>query len=99
MKISLVCPTLSHNAFGRAYILAHALERNYEVEIVGPMPTGRLWAPCDTKEFEIKALLGPFRPGFTSFNRLARLIAGDVIYAVKPLLASYGTALLKKLWS
>ncbi|HEV8437520.1 MAG TPA: glycosyltransferase family 4 protein [Methylomirabilota bacterium] len=97
MKISLLSPSLSNNAFGRTYILALALRRRYEVEIIGPMPTGKLWPPCEHAEFTIKPLPGSFRPGLRSFRALLGRIDGDVVYAVKPLLASYGTALLKKL--
>jgi len=97
MKISVLCPSLSGNGLGRAYILALALRRHYEVEIVGPMPTGKLWPPCERVEIPIKSVPGAFYPGGASFRALLRLIDGDVVYAIKPMLASYGTALLKKL--
>ena len=101
MRISILCFDLAHNCLGRAYLLAKVLQRRYEVEVLGtvfPEHGGGIWKPCDTGELDYQVFEGgklPFYVG--SMRRLARAISGDVIYACKPRLPSFGVALLKKL--
>lgn len=93
MKISVVCPNLSQNSTGRAWLLGKILERNHKVEIIGPLWQSELWPPLagDPMRFvpvEVNPLSG--------LRRLARLVGeridGDLIYACKPLPSSFGPA-------
>ena len=103
MKISIISPNLSNNCLGRAYLLARVLRRHYEVDIHGfafSRSKDMIWAPCDTGEFNYKAIKGGIFPFFLkSMADMLKNIDGDVIYASKPLLPSYGVALLKKHFS
>nr|HID59937.1 glycosyltransferase [Desulfobacterales bacterium] len=102
MKISILCSDLSGNSFGRAYLLASILKRRYEIEIVGfsLFRQGReIWGPCDTNEFDVKALRGSSGLGtyLSAIKNIEGRITGDVLYAMKPRMSSFGIALLKKL--
>jgi len=103
MKISIISFDLSHNCLGRAYILGKVLKRRYEVDIHGflfPRLGDSIWKPCDTKEFDYRSLNGCNFPGFLrSVASMLRDISGDVIYASKLRMPSYGVALAKKLLS
>lgn len=98
MKISLLVSNLSTNCAGRAYILAKVLARRYDVEIIGPVWPSGIWPPGDTGEFDYKIV--PMRgllPLAGVMPQLVALIEGQVIYALKPLAASFGSALLAQL--
>jgi glycosyltransferase involved in cell wall biosynthesis len=95
MKITVICPELSNNSLGRAYILAKALRQFNEVEIIGMMSGQSIWFPCDTGEFEYASIEArTLTQRMRAIPNLLRLIEGDVIYAVKPRLGSYGVSLL-----
>ncbi len=97
MKISLLCPNLSENCLGRAYILARVLSRKYEVEVIGPAFDKGVWPPCDTGEFDYKLVPGRMYPLFLKdIREILKLISGDVIYASKLLPTSFGIALLAR---
>jgi len=90
VKVTLICPNLGGNVFGRTYILARALAPLCEVEITGISVTDPpVWPVCDTGEFPVTVHRAGPLPGF-----LARLpaivggITGDLVYACKPLPAS-----------
>src|SRR3989344_4779847 len=93
MKITVISHNLSSNALGRAYILAKALEKNYDIEFIGIKENG-IWPPCDTGEFEYRTVNKS--NVFKNIVELYRLVTGDVVYAVKPLPASFGVGLLCK---
>lgn len=98
MKISILTPDLSHNCLGRAYLLAKMLQKHYEVEIIGPIFGDGIWEPvADDKSMTYKPvkIRGRFKP-YWQIKKLAKRIDGDVIYASKPLLTSFGIGLLKK---
>jgi len=98
MKISILVPDLSNNCTGRAYILAKVLQRKYDIEIVGPMFGKRIWEPI-AEDKSIKYKFIKFSKTIVSIlkiKRLCRYIDGDVIYAIKPLLNSFGIGILKK---
>lgn len=100
MKISLLCYDLSHNCLGRTYVLAQVLQKQFEVEIIGPLFGQKIWPPCDTGEFQYKFVYGSRYPNFISgIRKLADLISGDVIYANKLQPTSFGVGLLKKVAS
>lgn len=103
MKISIISFDLSHNCLGRAYLLGKVLRRNYDVEIHGFVFADHntpIWKPCDTGEFQYHAVAGANFPAFVkSMAEMIKSIKGDVVYASKLRLPTYGVALLKKLLS
>jgi glycosyltransferase involved in cell wall biosynthesis len=98
MLISVVSPDLSSNCLGRAYVLAQLLERNHDVEIVGPKLDDGIWEPIKD-EYDYKQInTGPRVHQFSlSIPRLLDSISGDVVYASKPRTTSYGIGLLATL--
>ncbi|MBU1662332.1 MAG: hypothetical protein KKD28_12770, partial [Chloroflexi bacterium] len=97
MKISLLCPFLSGNALGRAFFLAKVLERHYEVEIVGPVSDIGIWQPV--KHENCKYVGVNIKQGWRNFGIIQSLLSqvtGDVIYASKPLLTSFGVGISGK---
>ena len=83
MKISILSPDLSGNCLGRAYLLAKILKRRYDVEVAGPVTGSGIWAP----------VAGDKSVTYVTDGK----ISGDVIYASKPLCASFGKGLLLKI--
>jgi glycosyltransferase involved in cell wall biosynthesis len=101
MKISILSPDLSGNCLGRSYLLAKILQRQYEVEIVGPIFSNGIWEPViDDKSIPYKSvkIRGRFKP-YCQIKELAKKIDGDVVYASKPVFTSFGVGLLKKLFT
>ena len=101
MKISILTPDVSHNGLVRAWVLAQVLQRRYEVEIVGVAFDGTIWAPLAGEKGMIDKYL-PSSPLFYKYFSQAKwimsTISGDVIYASKPLLTSFGVGLILKLF-
>lgn len=101
MKISVLTQDLSHNCLGRAWLLAKALQRKYEVELVGPIKDGEIWKPLapledlETKTVTVNGYLG----SYWRYKSLLDKVNGDVIYASKPLLSTFGLGLIKKYFS
>ena len=56
MKISIICPYLSGNAFGRAYTLATILQHAYEVEIIGPKSDSGIWYPLRNEAVKVRSV-------------------------------------------
>lgn len=98
MLVSVVSPDLSHNCLGRAYVLAQLIERNHEVEIVGPQLRDDIWEPIKD-EYEYKGVRTGSRLYQFPFAvpDLLNRISGDVVYASKPRTTSYGLSLLATL--
>lgn len=83
-------------------MLAQVLQRRYEVEIVGPAFDGTIWvALAEEKQLIYKYF--PCSPLFYNYLSQAKwmmsTISGDVIYASKPLLTSFGVGLISKLYN
>ncbi len=100
MRISILSPDLSQNCLGRAYLLAELLKKNYEVEIVGPIFGKGIWEAISNKndiKFKTIKFKGRFSP-YLQVKELAKNIKGDVIYASKPLLTSFGVGLFMKIF-
>ncbi|MFN6569658.1 glycosyltransferase family 4 protein [Dendronalium sp. ChiSLP03b] len=101
VKVSLLVWNLSTNdGFIRASLLQTALNQlGYEVEILGFLFGKELYKaiPPETK---IHTVEGANYPNFIqSIRKILKAIDGDIIYAIKPQPASFGVALLKKLYS
>jgi glycosyltransferase involved in cell wall biosynthesis len=97
MRITLLTPNVSVNALGRVHILARVLQRRHEVEVVGPRFSESIWRPVADEALEIKSLpVSAACNGLLQISRLRKLITGDLLYASKPLHASYGLALAER---
>ena len=100
MKISILCFDLSSNAFGRAGLLAIALSKFYDVEIIGPSKSEKIWAPMAQIDIPIKKFVWERYPGFHRIKKkIMDVIDGDVILASKLMPTSFGIGLQKKIFS
>ncbi|MBW4683607.1 MAG: glycosyltransferase family 4 protein [Komarekiella atlantica HA4396-MV6] len=99
-KISLLVSDLSSAAILRAYLIAAALKTlGLEVEIMGFLFGKNLYRNLPS-ELNVYHLPGKNFPDFFGeMRKLLPKINGDIIYAIKPQIASFGVALLKKLSS
>lgn len=99
-KISLLVSDLSSAAILRAYLIAAALKTlGLEVEIMGFLFGKNLYRNLPS-ELNVYHLPGKNFPDFFGeMRKLLPKINGDIIYAIKPQTASFGVALLKKLYS
>ncbi|MBW4636252.1 MAG: glycosyltransferase family 4 protein [Iphinoe sp. HA4291-MV1] len=97
MKVSLVVSDLSGGGSVRAFLLAQVLKKlNYEVEIVGFLFGKELYA-IPPNGIKVVSIPGKNYPEFLSDSRqVLQKIDGDIIYAVKPKVTSFGLSLLKK---
>lgn len=97
MKISLVCPDLSGNGVGRAFVLARVLGRHHDVEVVGAEFGDGVWTPVADAGVAYRAVpMERTSRGVLRFGRLVEAIDGDLILASKPLPTSYGAALVAR---
>jgi glycosyltransferase involved in cell wall biosynthesis len=99
LRICLLCADVSRNAFGRAYVLARVLARNYEVQVAGARFGASVWPPMAglLEAYGIQVIAVPARgyPWFPAAARqLWRAIQADLIYALKPYPTSFGLGLL-----
>jgi glycosyltransferase involved in cell wall biosynthesis len=101
LKISLLVWNLSTNdGFIRAYLLKKALLKlDYEVQIIGFLFGKELYKAISAED-QVYSVTGSTYPEFfKSISKILKIIDGDIIYAIKPQPASFGVALLKKLYS
>lgn len=98
-KISIVTPTLSKGGVERAYLLAQALLKlNYQVEIIGFLFDNETVYPLPPDPLQVYSIPGSDYPGLlVAAKQLLEQLNGDIIYAVKPKITSFGLALLKQL--
>lgn len=96
-KVSLVVSDLSGGGAIRAFLLGQVLHKlNYEIEVVGFLFGEDLYAipPANVEVISIK---GEKYPQFlTAAKKLIKNLKGDIIYAVKPKMTSFGISLLHK---
>ncbi|WP_375511155.1 glycosyltransferase family 4 protein [uncultured Nostoc sp.] len=99
-KISLLVSDLSSAAILRAYLIATALNNlEYEVEIMGFSFGNNLYRNLPS-QLNVYNLPGKNFPDlFGEISKILPKINGDIIYAIKPQIASFGVALLKKIFS
>jgi len=94
MKICIISGNLGSNAFGRAWILAKAVQLNHEVSIVGTEWGKGIWSVADLTGLELKSVKGDLLPAYRKiFRETVDIVEGDIIYAVKPKLSSFGVGL------
>ncbi|MBW4626175.1 MAG: glycosyltransferase family 4 protein [Brasilonema octagenarum HA4186-MV1] len=100
MKFSLIVSDLSGGGSVRAFLLAQVLKKlNHEVEIIGFLFGKELYA-IPPNGIKIVSVPGKNYPEFLSYSRqVLEKIDGDIIYAVKPKVTSFGLSLLKKISS
>ncbi|NMG19330.1 glycosyltransferase family 4 protein [Brasilonema bromeliae] len=100
MKFSLIVSDLSGGGSVRAFLLAQVLKKlNHEVEIIGFLFGKELYA-IPPNGIKIVSIPGKNYPEFFSYSRqVLEKIDGDIIYAVKPKVTSFGLSLLKKISS
>jgi len=97
VKISVLVADASSNCLGRGHLLARILARRYEVELVGPAFSAEVWGPLSDSEPPCRTVAIDSSPlGWSQLPRLRKLLTGEVIYACKPLLSSFGMALIEK---
>jgi len=95
-RISFFVHDLANNPIVRAVPLAQALSRHFDVEILGFLHGDRdVYEPYRTL-FEYRTLRVPLDLTrlLPALPRLAALATGDIIYACKPLVPTFGAALL-----
>lgn len=96
-SISILSYTLSGNAFGRAWVLSELLREAFDVHIVAACSPGeQIWEPArQACNVEVRRWhTSSFARFCWQSSSLAReLVTGDVLYAVKPRLLSFGLAL------
>jgi glycosyltransferase involved in cell wall biosynthesis len=94
-KISIIAPDLAAGGMTRAYALAQALlHAGYDVEILGAKLTKESLYPVPPSNIKVTEVNGDSR--LYCLLRLALKIDGDIVYAIKPRLSSFGVALLKR---
>ncbi len=99
-QISLLVSDLSSAAILRAYLIATALiNLGYEVEIIGFLFGDNLYRnlPKDLKIYNFPGK--NFPDFFGQVRQILPKISGDIIYAIKPQIASFGVALIKKIFT
>jgi glycosyltransferase involved in cell wall biosynthesis len=100
LKVSVVAPDLAGGGTTRVYLLAQVLQKLVdEVQVVGFGSSENLY-PAPPAGLSVRAIYPT--DASTSFGRLQKLLAsidGDLVYAVKPRVTSFGIGLLKKLQS
>lgn len=96
-SVSILSHTLSGNAFGRACVLAELLSRDFDVHVVASCRSSdQMWSPArGSFGFELRRWKISTYPGFRlRVRQKAReLVTGDIIYAVKPMLSTFGLGL------
>lgn len=99
MKISILTPNLSGNCTGRAWVLGKLLAADFEVEIVGPTESGKLWAPLeDEKDIDFVPVKAYSKTSESTKQSAAlrKAITGEAIYVSKPLWSIMRPAIQEK---
>ena len=100
--VSVIAWDVAHNPLGRAYLLADALRKEYDVELIGasfPRFGSEIWEPLRTgSRVTIKSFPGSnFPEHFRNMEDVAEQIEGDVIFVSKPRLPGLELAILAKM--
>lgn len=97
MRISLIDMDLSGNCLGRTLLLADLLLRlDHETEVIGSIKSGRpIWPPGLESAVPIKSVRFRRYPSYVAMaEEMLDLVQGEVLYAVKPVMSSFGVGLL-----
>ncbi len=98
--VSIVAWDLAHNPVGRAYLIAEALSRWYDVELIGakfPRFGTEIWEPVRGGGIPtIEFTGGRFPEHFHAMERAATEIRGDLIVVCKPRLPSFELGMLAR---
>ena len=99
--VSVIAWSGGHNALGRAYLLAEALNRDFEVEIIAscfPRHGEDVWKPLRAcSRVTIKTFEGMrFPRHFGRMEEVARQVEGDLLYVSKARLPSMELGILAK---
>ena len=91
-RVAVVCWDLSHNPAGRAYVLYKLLEKEWNVDLVGPVWArygDDLWKPLQDEDLRVRSFrcstLNDFMP---KAELLAASKVYDLVYVCKPRLPS-----------
>jgi glycosyltransferase involved in cell wall biosynthesis len=97
-SVSILVPDLSRGGMTRAYWLAKVVKSlGHDVEILGRLKPGQPIYPIPPANIPVRPIE---QEGFFTLTRtLSKKIDGQVIYAIKPRLLSYGIALWHRLWT
>lgn len=94
MRVTVLSHNLSSNAAMRAHRIATAARHFADVTLLGPVEAKGFW-PALPKQPWIRTVAERRFPSFhRSFVELVEAADGDVLIACKPMLASYGVALV-----
>ena len=99
MKISILTPDFSSNCLGRSYLLARLLQKYHQVKIVGPMFGEHIWLPLmNTNDITfIPIRMKPYNSSlYCNLWKIVRECNGDILYASKPLITSFGLGIIAK---
>jgi glycosyltransferase involved in cell wall biosynthesis len=101
MKISFLVSSLSTNVLVRAYPFAKILQKYHEIEVIGPVNENGIYLPYkDTFRYKSHQVSFVSRKKLynflQSFYRPYSSVSGDIIFAFKPKLTSFGSGLLAK---
>lgn len=99
--VTVISPTLNHNALFRTHEIVTLLSRHYRVQLVAFGRSGDVYPPLADEPlmrpeltYHSENLWGWHR----QLRRMRHAIRGDVIVCVKPLLPSFGAGLLLGRW-
>lgn len=99
--VTVICPNVSGNALGRALLLAELLRTETRVQVVGMRQGETVWGPASKSDVPVLAF--PVRPGrlhyFDGVPWLREVVADDFVIVSKPVLQSFGLALLARVGS
>ncbi len=96
MRVTIVAADVSQNGVSRAYTLARLAAHHFDVDVIGTNFGGGVWEPLRGC-LEIDVVSGGRWPGYAfSIDALRRRCRGGVVIAVKPLVTSFGFALLHR---
>lgn len=100
MKVVILTFDFSGNCVGRSYLLAQLLQQYHKVKIIGPQFGEDVWQPLvDADDVVFKPTKTPPRNLclFRNIREILHECRGDVIYATKPLISSFGLGMIAKL--
>lgn len=96
MKISILTPDFSNNCFGRAWLLAKILQAHFDIEVIGPAFGVGIWKPLESLSDFKTIMVKGYVDGRFEFKKMLKHVSGDLIYASKPLMPSFGVGVVKK---